>query len=461
MGKSKKKHPKKRTAAFKEGEPSELAEAPHSFIIHRGLSCPFITDLTLDFRRIMEPFTASELKEKKINRIKDFVAVSSFFHVSHMGIFNKAATQLSFKVARLPRGPTLTFKVHQFTLARDVISQNKKQFIDEGMFKHSPLVVMNNFTGDGKHLKLMAHTFQNMFPAINLAEVNIATIRRCVLFSYNPETNLVEMRHYSIQVVPVGLNKGVKKLVMGKIPNLAKCEDIAEFIMQDGNASESEAEDDENTQVVLPQTLKRKGNLENNKSAIRLQEIGPRMTMQLMKIEEGLLTGEVLYHDHIVKTEEEKEELRKMVEKKQKLKEQRKKQQAENRARKLKEQQKKSKTPGQGTEEVDYEEVAAASDLDDDAVYYKEEVGEEPDEELFKSTEPESRKRTKLPPSFKNKKPKLENNKDGGSKKDFNKNGFKNGKSFGDKKKGCFKDKGDKKKGGFKDKKSFKFNKKK
>lgn len=185
------------------------------------------------------------------------------------------------------------------------------------------------------------------------------------------------------------------------------------------------------------------------------------MTMQLMKIEEGLLTGEVLYHDHIVKTEEEKEELRKMVEKKQKLKEQRKKQQAENRARKLKEQQKKSKTPGQGTEEADYEEVAAASDLDDDAVYYKEEVGEEPDEELFKSTEPESRKRTKLPPSFKNKKPKLDNNKDGGSKKDFNKNGFKNGKSFGDKKKGGFKDKGDKKKGGFKDKKSFKFNKKK
>lgn len=173
MGKAKKKHPKKRTAAFKESEPSELVEAPHSFIIHRGLSCPYITDLTLDFRRIMEPFTASELKEKKMNRIKDFVAVSSFFHVSHMGIFNKAATQLSFKVLRLPRGPTLTFKVHQFTLARDVISQNKKQFVDEDIFKHSPLVVMNNFTGDGKHLKLMASTFQNMFPAINLAEVRV------------------------------------------------------------------------------------------------------------------------------------------------------------------------------------------------------------------------------------------------------------------------------------------------
>lgn len=113
MGKTKKKaHPKKRTAAFKEKEASELVEAPHSFVIHRGLSCPYITDLTLDFRKIMEPFTALQLKEKKINRIKDFVAMSGFFHVSHMGIFNKATSQLSFKIVRMPRGPTLTFKVN-------------------------------------------------------------------------------------------------------------------------------------------------------------------------------------------------------------------------------------------------------------------------------------------------------------------------------------------------------------
>ncbi|KAM7361833.1 brix domain-containing protein peter pan [Cochliomyia hominivorax] len=452
MGKAKKKHPKKRTAAFKESEPSELVEAPHSFIIHRGLSCPYITDLTLDFRKIMEPFTASELKEKKMNRIKDFVAVSSFFHVSHMGIFNKAATQLSFKILRLPRGPTLTFKVHQFTLARDIISANKKQYVDEDIFKHSPLVVMNNFTGDGKHLKLMAHTFQNMFPAINLAEVNIATIRRCVLFSYNPQTSLVEMRHYSIQVVPVGLTKGVKKLVLGKIPNLSKCEDISDFIMQDGNASESEAEDDENSQVVLPQTLKRKGNLENNKSAVQLYEIGPRMTMQLMKIEEGLLTGEVLYHDHIVKTEEEKEALRKMIEKKQKLKEQRKKQQAENRARKLKELEKKNKTTNPASSAAAEGEVEDnLDDLEDDAVYYKEEVGEEPDEELFKSTEPASRKRPKLPYSLKNnKKPKMSEKETFAKKQQFkDKKNFKGGRE----KKGL--------KNGFKDNKSFKFNKRK
>ncbi|KAH8307665.1 hypothetical protein KR044_007753 [Drosophila immigrans] len=374
MGRSKKVHPKTRTAAFKASEPSEVVEAPHSFIIHRGLSCPYITDLTIDVRRIMEPFTATNLREKKMNRIKDFVSLSSFFHVSHMGIFNKAATQLSFKVVRLPRGPSLTFKVHQFTLARDVISCSKKQMIDVDHFKHAPLVIMNNFSGDGKQLKLMATTFQNMFPSINLAQVSIDTIRRCVLFSYNSETKLVEMRHYSVQVVPVGLKKAVNKIVAGTVPNLSKCNEVSDFVTRDGYPSESEAEDDEQSHVVLAQTLKSKGNLEDHKSSVKLHEIGPRLTLQLIKIEEGLLTGEVLYHDNVVRSEEEKETLRKLIEKKRKLKDQRKKQQIENRARNLK-LKKQQKQAGEGADADN-----AGSDADDDAQYYKDEVGEEPDE---------------------------------------------------------------------------------
>lgn len=102
--------------------------------------------------------------------------------------------------------------------------------VDVDDFKQPPLVIMNNFSGDGKHLKLMATTFQNMFPSINLAQVHIDTIRRCVLFSYNPETKLVEMRHYSVQVVPVGLKKAVQKIVSGTVPNLNKCNEVVDFV---------------------------------------------------------------------------------------------------------------------------------------------------------------------------------------------------------------------------------------
>lgn len=237
---------------------------------------------------------------------------------------------------------------------------------------------MNNFTGEGKHLKLMATTFQNMFPSINLATVNLHTIKRCLLFSYNPLTKLVEVRHYSIGVVASGLTKGVKKLVMGKIPNLAKCSDISDFILQTNNASDTEGEEDEASQVVLPQDL-HSGNMANNKSAVHLHEIGPRLTMQLMKIEDGVMTGEVLFNETVVKTEEEVERIKKMREKKRRLKEQRQKVQNENKKKNEAESGKK-KPRGEKKSEIPEEPEV---EPDDDAEYYREEVGENPDEGLF------------------------------------------------------------------------------
>lgn len=44
---------------------------------------------------------------------------------------------------------------------------------------------------------------------------------------------------------------------------------------------------------------------------LRLVEIGPRMTWKLMKIEEDVDSGEVLYHSHVEKTAKEVFQLRK------------------------------------------------------------------------------------------------------------------------------------------------------
>lgn len=74
---------------------------------------------------------------------------------------------------RVPRGPTLTFKIQSFSLARDVISMLKKQMVYEEAYKNAPLVILNNFSGEGMQLKLIASTFQNMFPTINLTTVSI------------------------------------------------------------------------------------------------------------------------------------------------------------------------------------------------------------------------------------------------------------------------------------------------
>lgn len=145
--------------------------------------------------------------------------------------------------------------------------------------------------------------------------------------------------------------------------------------------SESEYEDDEGNEVVLPQSLKSRGNLENNKSAIRLYEIGPRITLELTKIQDDLFKGETLYHSTIIKTEEELEQIRRERAEKKRLKELRKKVQNQNVAKKekMKEEHKKKSLAGIKIEKGD-ENEEVEEDIDNDAKYYKEEVGVDPDE---------------------------------------------------------------------------------
>ncbi|XP_019544818.1 protein Peter pan [Aedes albopictus] len=419
-GRRNKKVPKVKTDAPEFEEPTALKNAPHTFVIHRGERCSSVVALSRDFRRMMEPFTASALRERRVNKVKDFVHLSGFFHVSHMCLFSLSPQTLSLKIIRMPKGPTLTFRVTQYTLAKDVISMTKKQFVDEESFHTPPLVILNSFSGEGRHLKLMASTFQNMFPPINLSTVKLSSLKRCVLLSYNPVSKLIDLRHYSVTVVPVNLNKGVKKVVTRNIPNMSKFEDIADFVEKGHLLSDSEF-DDEETHVVLPQNLRR-GNLADNKSSLRLHEIGPRITMRLMKIEEDLLTGEVLYHDYIQKNAIEVEELRKKRAAKKRLKEQRKEKQEEN--KKKKEQQKadhKAKTSGGTLTDrdkqllKDAEEAIGEQSDEDDTRYYEDAIGEAPEKELFEG-QSGTRKRPFIPKgsnySLKPKKPKLDKKKE-------------------------------------------------
>lgn len=62
MGKRKGKCVKKNPATKESLEPENLVKAPHSFVIHRGQCSKNLMDLAKDFRKIMEPFTASALK---------------------------------------------------------------------------------------------------------------------------------------------------------------------------------------------------------------------------------------------------------------------------------------------------------------------------------------------------------------------------------------------------------------
>ncbi|CAE7521993.1 PPAN, partial [Symbiodinium microadriaticum] len=105
------------------------------------------------------------------------------------------------------------------------------------------------------------------------------------LFHYIKENSTVEMRHYAIRASPVGISRNIKKIIQAKIPKLGNLQDISEFLEggATGGLSDSEAEDDPAARVELPERYVGAGNAQSQQSAMRLMELGPRMTLELFK----------------------------------------------------------------------------------------------------------------------------------------------------------------------------------
>lgn len=410
MGRKKLGRSAKRARASQAGNvEEELKKAPHSFVFQRGHVGKNIKQLITDVRHVMEPYTASKLKVRRKNVLKDYVSVAGLLNVSHFIMLTKTEAGTNLRIIRLPRGPTLTFKIQNYSLARDVISSLKRPNLEQKQFQHHPLLVMNNFSGDDLHLKLMSTMFQNMFPSINVNKIKLNQIRRCVMVNYNPETKLIDFRHYNIRVVPVGMSRSVKKLIKASVPDMSNYKDVSEYITKAGYLSDSEAElDGEHNQVVLPQHVGSRGNIKATKSAIRLTELGPRLTLQLVKIEDGICDGEVMFHEFIKKSEEEIQHIKALREKKRKLKEIRKKKQDENVKKKQEEKEKnKLKTlEGMKKKEAQKDENGVKEEgsgsEDDDRVYYEKEVGVKPDPEMFPTPGSRKRKRKTFNPTGKN-----------------------------------------------------------
>lgn len=84
---------------------------PKSFVFKRGKVPPLVQELVQDMRRVMEPYTATNLKDKRNNSVKDFIKIAAPLGVSHFMFFTSTENSTHMKIARLPRGPTLSFQV--------------------------------------------------------------------------------------------------------------------------------------------------------------------------------------------------------------------------------------------------------------------------------------------------------------------------------------------------------------
>lgn len=325
-------------------------KVPKSLVIRRGKTAIEVGELVNDMRQLMLPFTALHFQEDPKNRK---LTLQQYAHhlalpmgITHIMAFAQNQEKLNLRMARTPEGPTLHFRVHKFSLSKHIKALQKRPVANTTAITSNPPVVVTNNFGDHTappHIKLMRITFQNLFPAINVSTVKLNECRRVVLFNLtgNEEgKQIVEMRQYAIKATPTGVNRRVRRLVQAKLPNLHKVKDIADYL--EGNAiasdaaSDSEPDDDPTHTVHLADNYVGRGNVKNQKSALKLVELGPRLSMELVKVEKELGTGDVLYHSFVHKSPEEAATLKSRKEQETQLKQQRRAQQEENVERKRK-----------------------------------------------------------------------------------------------------------------------------
>lgn len=334
-------------------------------ILKRGRVGPYLRKLIKELRVTMYPYTAINLKESKINTIRDYLSIVDVYGLSHMMMLTNTDKNSYIRLARMPRGPTITFKIEDYALAADIFDFNTNKIENERTksrispkpltksFNHVPLVIMNGFNSPqitseyAEPLKVAGMMFQSFFPPLNLNEVQLKKCKRLVLFNLifeeTEEGNaipIVEFRHYDIDIEKHSMKKTISNIINNKKTDLSKFNNISEYILrQSGYTSGSDNEDPSlglvdaiQDEEMEAEANEKKNNEEekNEKIKIKLNEIGPRMNLKIHKIEEGFLKGNVMYHSYMNKSKKEVKELMDKIKLKKKLKRERRQKQEEN-----------------------------------------------------------------------------------------------------------------------------------
>lgn len=90
---------------------------------------------------MMEPGTATRLKERRSNRLRDYTTMAGPLGVSHLMLFSRSETgNTNMRLAVTPRGPTLHFRVEKYSLCKDVLKSMKRPKSGGADYLTSPLV---------------------------------------------------------------------------------------------------------------------------------------------------------------------------------------------------------------------------------------------------------------------------------------------------------------------------------
>ncbi|BAM40166.1 uncharacterized protein TOT_020000428 [Theileria orientalis strain Shintoku] len=325
--------------------------SPRIIVIRRGIVNYEVKQLAHNLRLMLSPNCATRLKEGSKQKLRDFTSVADVLGLTHLIVLSQSSNGTYLKIANLPHGHTLTFLVNKLSLMSDVSNHlNNPHSFDSS--NNPPLLILNGFgssfykskTDDSdaengysnvdKAMGYVTDTLNKMIAPLDLTTTKIQNCKRAILFYKEKETNHIMLRHYSINLIDCNTSSQVKDLISRKsIKNLINKETDFENIVntehrEDQDESGRSGFNSDTDEVVeldnmFPQNLiaKNKYGVEldpsemgetTNKIGIRLVEIGPRLSLTLVKVQDDTFTGSVKYHKFVSKSQEELEENKKL-----------------------------------------------------------------------------------------------------------------------------------------------------
>ena len=67
------------------------------------------------------------MQERTRNKLKDYLVMGPALQVTHLLAFSLTQKSPTFKLVRLPAGPTLSFRVERYSLMKDVLNSRKRK----------------------------------------------------------------------------------------------------------------------------------------------------------------------------------------------------------------------------------------------------------------------------------------------------------------------------------------------
>jgi len=290
-------------------------------------------------------------------------------------------------------------------LKKDLLKASRSSRSQGLEYLTAPLLVLASFPPPSPntppHLPLLMKAFQSMFPPLAPNSMSLSGARRIVLVAYNAERGTIDFRHYLITVKPYGVSKRVRRVLEGGkkstntsttgVLDLGNEKDVADFLLrkrgepgpvseggyESAASSASSVAGDDADAVSLADDYVGRNNKKGQKKAVKLDEVGPRMELRLVKITEGVpgKGGAVMYHEFVKKSKAQAAALKASHAAKERLRKQRREEQEENVQRKKEANQQGPKAASEeapdgqadsGGDEEEYEEDDVGWDEEED-----------------------------------------------------------------------------------------------